>query len=160
MIIIPGWFCWRYYFIACLCCFQKILVARVRNEIEPQTVRLKSNKHKPSPLQSQLSKSDPASEKLLNNRIIGQEIDRSVLVNKANKQDRSLLKPSYACESESISGQKNSLLKERHISVDSSSEENRTPCCSPINGNTGELVSSFLLVYHSYSLHMYKSDMR
>uniref|UniRef100_A0A1B6K740 Phorbol-ester/DAG-type domain-containing protein n=1 Tax=Homalodisca liturata TaxID=320908 RepID=A0A1B6K740_9HEMI len=112
--------------IICLGESQKILVARLRNEVDPRAIRA-SNKHKtPHP---------PRPQERFNHRGKSEDIARSLLVKNAHK-DRSRFKPTHRGGNDNAGEQKASLPKGRHPSIDSSSEENRTPCESPINGNS------------------------
>uniref|UniRef100_A0A1B6H1K2 Phorbol-ester/DAG-type domain-containing protein n=1 Tax=Cuerna arida TaxID=1464854 RepID=A0A1B6H1K2_9HEMI len=113
--------------IICLGESQKILVSRLRNEVDPRVIRA-SNKHKtPHP---------PRPHDRFNHRGKSEDIARSILVKNAHNKDRSLFKTTHHGENNKTGEQKALLPKGRQLSVDSSSEENRTPCESPINGNS------------------------
>lgn len=115
-------------------------MSRIRNEIELQGRT--NNKLKTPPHQRPLIRSDSENERF-NKRPKHQDLNRSLLIKKTNKE-RSVLKSPFVSDSDKVSEKNNVVAVERQPSVDSSSEENRTPCQSPINGSSGKFSSPFL----------------
>lgn len=115
-------------------------MSRIRNEIELHGRT--NNKLKNPPHQRPLIRSDSENERF-NKRPKHQDLNRSLLIKNTNKE-RSVLKSPFVSDSDKVSERNNLVVIERQPSADSSSEENRTPCQSPINGSSGKFSSPFL----------------
>lgn len=116
-------------------------MSRIRNEIELHG-RTNNKLKTPSHHQRPLIRSDSENERF-NKRPKHQDLNRSLLIKNTNKE-RSVLKSPFVSDSDKVSERNNLVAIERQPSADSSSEENRTPCQSPINGSNGKFSSPFL----------------